>query len=74
MFMYKALIGLLLAVSLFVATSPVALAVVRVKGFVNKRGSYTPPHYRSSPNKSKLDNYSHKGNVNPFNGKVGQRR
>ena len=53
---------------------PTALsAQVRVKGYVNKNGTYVAPHYRSRPNSSTYDNYSTKGNVNPYTGKVGTR-
>jgi len=29
------------------------------------------PHYRTSPNKSRLDNWSTKGNINPSTGRRG---
>jgi hypothetical protein len=44
---------------------------VRVKGYVTKNGTYVAPYYRSSPNSTKLDNYSTKGNINPYTGKAG---
>ena len=34
-------------------------------------GAYVAPHYSSAPNKIKADNWSAKGNVNPFTGKKG---
>lgn len=46
-------------------------AQVRVKGYVRKDGTYVAPHYRSAPNSSKSDNYSTKGNYNPYTGKKG---
>jgi len=46
-------------------------ALVRVKGYTTKRGTYVAPTYRTSPNKIKIDNYSTKGNYNPFSGKKG---
>jgi hypothetical protein len=46
-------------------------ALVRVKGYTTKRGTYVMPSYRTSPNKTKIDNYSTKGNYNPFSGKKG---
>lgn len=46
-------------------------AAVRVKGYHRKDGTYVQPHYRSSPNRTKFDNYSTKGNVNPYTGKAG---
>jgi hypothetical protein len=51
--------------------STTASAQVYVHGYTKKDGTYVAPHYRSSPNGTKLDNYSTKGNVNPYTGKVG---
>lgn len=48
-----------------------AHAQVRVKGYFKKNGTYVAPHYRSAPNRSKYDNYSTKGNYNPYTGKTG---
>jgi hypothetical protein len=42
-----------------------------VRGHVTKRGVYVPPHHRTTPDKSKSNNYSSKGNVNPYTGKKG---
>jgi hypothetical protein len=47
------------------------LADTRVKGYYKKNGTYVQPHYRSSPNSTSNDNYSTKGNVNPYTGKEG---
>ncbi len=47
---------------------------VKVKGYYRKDGTYVRPHYRSSPNHTKLDNWSTKGNVNPYTGKVGNKK
>lgn len=44
---------------------------VRVKGYYRKNGTYVAPHHRTRPNSTKYDNWSTKGNVNPYNGKVG---
>lgn len=46
-------------------------AAVSVKGYYRKDGTYVAPHYRSSPNGTKADNYSTKGNVNPYTNKEG---
>lgn len=48
-----------------------AMSQVHVKGYVKSDGTYVAPHYRSNPNSSTFDNYSTKGNVNPYTGKVG---
>lgn len=42
-----------------------------VKGYTKKNGTYVAPHYRSDPNGTKLDNWSTKGNYNPYTGKAG---
>lgn len=47
-------------------------STVRVKGYYKKStGTYVAPHYKTSPNRTKLDNYSTKGNYNPYSGKKG---
>jgi hypothetical protein len=46
-------------------------ADVKVKGYYRKDGTYVAPHYRSSPNSTSADNWSTKGNVNPYTGKEG---
>ncbi len=50
-----------------------ALADTYVKGYYKKNGTYVEPHYRSSPNSTPNDNYSTKGNINPYTGKEGTR-
>lgn len=42
-----------------------------VKGYTRKDGKYVAPHYRSKPDKSKSNNWSSKGNTNPYTGKKG---
>lgn len=42
-----------------------------VRGHVNKDGTYVAPHHATNPNETKRDNYSSKGNVNPYTGKEG---
>lgn len=42
-----------------------------VNGYYKKDGTYVAPHYRSSPNGSTYDNYSTRGNTNPYTGKRG---
>lgn len=44
---------------------------VSVKGYYRKDGTYVKPYHRSSPNKTDADNWSTKGNVNPYTGKEG---
>jgi hypothetical protein len=40
-------------------------------GYTKKNGTYVAPHYKTSPNKTKVDNWSTKPNVNPYTGKQG---
>lgn len=42
-----------------------------VRGYTRKNGTYVQPHYQTNPNYTKLDNWSTKGNTNPFTGKAG---
>ncbi len=44
---------------------------VHVKGYTRKDGTYVAPHYRSAPDGTKSNNWSTKGNVNPYTGKAG---
>jgi hypothetical protein len=42
-----------------------------VSGYTNSHGTYVAPHHATNPNSTKLDNYSTRGNVNPYTGAVG---
>lgn len=44
-----------------------------VRGYVRKDGTYVQPHMRSAPNSTTLDNFSTRGNVNPYTGQPGYR-
>jgi hypothetical protein len=45
---------------------------VKVKSYFKpSTGRYVQPYYRSTPNKTKFDNWSTKGNYNPYTGKKG---
>ena len=46
---------------------------VSVKGHARKDGTYVQPHKRSASDGSKINNWSTKGNVNPYTGKRGTR-
>ena len=45
-----------------------------VNGYMRKDGTYVQPYQRSSPNSTTLDNYSTRGNVNPYTGEQGTHR
>jgi hypothetical protein len=45
-----------------------------VQPHYNSNGSLTQGHYQTNPNSTTLDNYSTRGNVNPYTGATGTRR
>lgn len=65
------LIAFLLVFSFSLTSVSSVEAVGKVKGYTTKKGTYVAPHYKSSPNKTKFDNFSAKGNYNPYTGKKG---
>jgi hypothetical protein len=42
-----------------------------IRGYTKKNGTYVAPSHATNPNKTKRDNFSAKGNVNPYTGKAG---
>ena len=42
-----------------------------IKGYTKKDGTYVEPSHAKDPNNSRSDNWSAKGNVNPYTGKEG---
>ena len=44
---------------------------VKVRSYYKKDGTFVPEHYRTSPNETKNDNWSTKGNINPYTGEEG---
>jgi len=46
---------------------------VHVRGYMRKDGTYVAPHYRSAPDGSFQNNWSTKGNINPYTGEEGTR-
>jgi hypothetical protein len=48
-----------------------AARTTSVRGYTNKKGVYVHSHRKTTPNSTKRDNYSTKGNVNPYTGKAG---
>jgi len=49
----------------------IASAQVYVHGYTTKSGTYVAPHYRSAPDSNPYNNWSTKGNVNPYTGAEG---
>ena len=60
-----------IAIGLSVALMASTAMAGKVRGYVKKDGTYVAPHVRTSPNSTKSDNYSTKGNTNPYTGKAG---
>lgn len=63
----------IIAVALFSLLATQAFAQVSVRGYTRQDGTYVQPHQRSAPNNTTLDNYSTRGNVNPYTGAAGTR-
>lgn len=51
-----------------------ALADQWVNGYTRSDGTYVQGHYRSDPNGTVRDNFSYKGNRNPYTGEIGTNR
>ena len=69
--MKKAIVILAVAAAL---TATTALADELVNGYMRQDGTYVQPHYRSRPNSTTQDNYSTRGNTNPYTGERGSQR
>lgn len=60
-----------LGVVLLTTIASSAMADVDVNGYTRQDGTYVSPYHRSDPNGTTSDNWSTKGNVNPYTGKEG---
>ncbi len=70
--MKRVLILASMAFVLAALVAPYAYAgSTRVNGYYRSDGSYVQGYYRTTPNSTRLDNYSTKGNYNPYTGKKG---
>ena len=49
-------------------TALIANADVYVRGYSRGNGTYVQPHYRSNPDGIRSNNWSSRGNVNPYTG------
>ncbi len=45
-----------------------------VRGHVTNGGTYVQPHHATNRDSTKANNWSHKGNVNPYTGKEGTKQ
>lgn len=63
---------IIVVVAIVFLAFPLEARTVRTKGYIRKKsGTYVSPHYKTAPNRTQRDNYSSKGNVNPYTGKEG---
>ena len=63
---------MLISITVLAVASPaLAQTAHPVRGYVRQDGTYVAPHYQTNPNGTRLDNYSTRGNVNPYTGKPG---
>jgi hypothetical protein len=60
-----------LVLSAIIAVPAVAQRSHSVRGYTRKDGTYVAPHRATNPNRTKADNWSTRGNVNPYTGKEG---
>jgi hypothetical protein len=69
----------------FLSAAWPADAIARASGYVNpnyhyvhpyhrRNGTTVPGHYQTNPNRTKCDNYSTQGNINPWSGRPGTKR
>ena len=65
--------ALLTLLALCLSQSAIATPV-RTKAYIKRDGSYVASSYRTAPNRTKADNYSTKGNYNPYTGKIGKKK
>ena len=70
--MKKIFLLLVLLIGVFSFSVAAEARTIRVREYYKpSTGSYVMSHYKTSPNRSLFDNYSTKGNYNPFTGKKG---
>jgi hypothetical protein len=62
---------LAIVVGALVCSAAGAQQAVPKKAYVTKQGVYVPPSHTTAPNDTKVDNFSTRGNVNPYTGKHG---
>jgi hypothetical protein len=55
-------------------SSQFAFADNYTRPHVRKDGTYVPGHYSTEPNQHRYDNYSGRGNTNPYTGERGSQR
>ncbi len=66
----KKILSALLVISILIFAGSAFAKDTYVKGYNRSNGTYVQPHYRTSPDNSLHNNYSTKGNVNPYTGRI----
>ena len=70
--MKKYFLTLILFAGLMSFSTSVEARTTRVNGYYKpSTGRYVAPHYKTTPNRTKFDNFSTTGNYNPYSGKKG---
>lgn len=65
---------LLLTVGMLISTisvMPIAEAASYTRGYIRSNGTYVQPHFKSTRDNSFNNNWSTKGNYNPYTGSKG---
>lgn len=58
---------------MLMAVAGTAIADNYTNGYMRKDGTYVQPHYQTAPDRNPYNNYSTKGNTNPYTGQAGTR-
>jgi hypothetical protein len=66
-------IALLTIIALAFSASAFGKGSHAVRGYTKKDGSYVAPHRATDRDSSKSNNWSQKGNTNPYTGKEGSK-
>lgn len=61
---------ILVCLALFALSSIAFAGQTSVRGYYKSNGTYVAPHVRTTPNSSRMDNYSYPGNYNPNKGAI----
>jgi hypothetical protein len=61
----------LVTVIALLAVTATAASAGSVNGYTKSNGTYVAPYYRSAPDTTVQNNYSFKGNSDPYNGNTG---
>jgi len=67
--MKRTIIAATVITTLFLAMQ--AMADEYVPGYTKQNGTQVQGYYRTNPNNTQYDNYSTRGNINPYTGKEG---